>query len=170
MKKGFIKSSLIPSFGFRSLLTIILVMYLLHPLQTQIYNFLHTISHSFLSDIHHHLDAHSHNSHHSNDFLSSHQYSPKNHHLNNKEHIEEHSHKLISFLNSVLNVNNNQTQKENDFSKIKLDKHIIPKRNSILKQFEVFQFQKIWYCNSKISNVRLKVNIPPPKKITNSNI
>ena len=167
MNKGFIKSSIVPSFVFRSLMVIVLAIYLLGPLQTQIYNFLHTISHSFLLENLSHNDAHTHNNdHHSHDFLSHHHHSSENHHHHHKkEHIENHTHKLLSFFNSIFNIEENQTDQESKFFKIKLDKHIIPKRSFIKKQLVIFKQQKNWFYNTKINSLRLEINTPPPKII-----
>ncbi|MDO5979463.1 hypothetical protein [Flavivirga spongiicola] len=137
-------------------------IYILSPLQTQVYRLLHKISHHLVLENHHKEKHSDDNNHHDHMFLSNFSFSEKHHH-NKKEHAEHHTHEFLSFISSIFYMGHTQNDTEKHPLDIKLDKHILPKKRIDQEQFSLVMRSIIWFYDSRITSCELDVNIPPPK-------
>ncbi|WP_158655171.1 hypothetical protein [Flavivirga eckloniae] len=139
-------------------------LYILSPLQTQLYKLLHKISHHLALENHHeekHTET-SHHHHHDHIFLSKFSLSEKHHH-DEKEHATHHTHEFLSFLSSIFDTDSQKNDTEKHLLDNKLDKHILPEKRIGQKQFSLVMSSIIWFYEARIISRELDVNIPPPK-------
>ena len=143
------------------------VMYLLSPLQTELYSFFHEISHQLESkfnstESHQHHTQNAINHHHDHDFSTLEVTAKSEHH--HDDGIEtSHSHQILSFLNAVFNTDESTNNSDKLLVETKLDKHIIPLTVINPEELPSITTLKIWFYTLKIDQMGFDVNTPPPK-------
>ena len=143
------------------------VMYLLSPLQNEVYSFFHEISHQLESKFnrsksHQHHTQNEINHHHNHDFSTLEAAVTSEHH--HDDEIEtSHSHQILSFLNAVFNTDESTNNSEKLLVETKLDKHIIPITVINPEELPSITTLKIWFYALKIDQMGFDVNTPPPK-------
>ncbi len=130
------------------------LLYILRPMQTQAYNFLHKISHHLVAESGHNNDHHHHHDH---AFLS-HQRGARIF----DDPVKEHSHELLSFFNTVIDTHDSPSEKDNLFE-VKVDKHLVPVQHKIKVGLIEIDSAHTWFHNTIIENLRPEITVPPPR-------
>lgn len=154
----------IQSIFIRHLLVVISLLYLFSPLYSEFNIVLHKISHQFViedhratefnEEKHHHIDDH-------NFLASNHIEEAEDHHKNGE--IDDHTHGLISFFNSILNDDSSKDNKEKQIFENKLDKHILSYNIELLQPVLVYKDKNWWSYFSLAESLNLEITIPPPQ-------
>ncbi|TDQ28938.1 hypothetical protein CLV82_2386 [Zeaxanthinibacter enoshimensis] len=132
------------------------LLYVLRPMQTQAYNFLHKISHHLAAESNHNNEHH----HHDHAFLS---YQRGANIFD--DHIKEHSHELLSFINTVIDTHDSPNEKDNLFE-VKVEKHLVPIQHEIQGGFITFDRTSTWFHNTLTENLRPEITVPPPRVLS----
>lgn len=99
------------------------LLYLLSPLNEEILEFSHLVSHKISET----LSAHQHTHAHSHSGISSHEDEPHEH----KAHAKEHSHDVLEFISTALNISDEEQAPVENTKKETYDKHLIESYSQI---------------------------------------
>ncbi|MBZ9729050.1 hypothetical protein LB467_05080 [Salegentibacter sp. JZCK2] len=140
------------------------LLYLFSPLYSEFNILLHKISHQFVIEDHHAEKSNEEKHHHTDDhnFLAlNHLVEAEDHH--NKEEIDDHTHGVISFFNSILNYDSSKDNKEKQIFENKIDKHILSHNINLPQSVLVYKDKKIWDYFSFAEDHEPDITIPPPQ-------
>ncbi|WP_335965603.1 hypothetical protein [Galbibacter sp. PAP.153] len=142
----------IKRFLYRSLVVVMVVVYIFAPLHNPLLDVAHVVSHQLESIVKGHA-AHSHS--HSHSF----QYGGHPH----EHQAKSHSHKLISFFAELLNDSDGDKNKRDFIFQHTIDKHIVAQAYIHTKNVLIIDFLPVWSLHMVFNSSPLEVITPPPK-------
>lgn len=155
---------LVKSLGLKLIIVGFIIVYMLSPLQTQVYKLLHHISHELTENSHHdtEIEHHHHTDKHQHDFIEA-TVKKENHQHSLEKTTLNHSHEWLEFFGNTFKINDNKSQKNNPVTEITLDKHTIPNFASFSSEIIEINTSKRWFYHLNKDSLGLDTTTPPPK-------
>ena len=142
---------------------------MISPLKDSMFDMLHSISHYIEDRIQTHnktsiktTKIHTHDAfgHHINTETSHHS------HIHEKKVTTDHTHQLLTFLNTILSSSDKQKEHQKSILKTDIDKHLITSEFSFKNFIFNSTSKQTWYTFLPVYNFKLSVISPPPKYIS----
>ncbi len=136
--------------------------YVLSPVQNEVYNLIHKISHQLVSEKQYMEAEDIHGEYHHHDFLASRTIQEKDHHHEKKE-TDAHTHGLLSLLSAYFTSDENRDKKQKLTIEVKPDKHTLPENTKEEVSLLMVVASNVFFHADKNYKIGLEVKTPPPK-------
>lgn len=154
-------------FVIRCFLILGVLIYLLSPFKSSVFNFLHFLSHKveFFKE-----NGHKESMHHSHNFQSVNRFAYSGYHGNGSNSNHKHSannghhHGALSFIASLfISVKNKKEDERKLLSNTKLDEHLFSEIFNFYPITLIIFQEKEWRLNSTSYSISIDVTTPPPQ-------